>query len=463
MFIIPDKLLRESSMSDPSVADTPPSATSIVGIGTNPKRAKPLEPTGQDTADTRELIIFLTGLSAHVPGEEGNRFAAGIKNAMGKLGFDTRLAGKQVKNPNLKQDADQGDSDNDPNETATENRPGLLEEYTRTCVLVNRDASHDDRRRVRTIDVSELFWNRQLKAKLSTLPTRNRVIEGGRLLLYWLFSPRFLGSLLRGKNFLGLSIVGPAFLLVAWYWGVVAAGLTAIGSEGWSWIGAIAGTENLFPGLRAMAADLGKWMGGWTAWLATSTLIAAFGVNYAVDASYAIMRYLQNEPGDDGREIAERIEAEIADYIGDVAQTHKYTTITVVAYSFGSIPAIQGLARFSQATSFQLITLGAPLGLIAARSVTTRNAIDAAVKNPRIERWCYLYSKSDWLGTAPPIEHDGTKCCVQPLVFDGSWIENFQGKMHDKYFYHSDVFRISLALDRPVTPPPNIAASKTAT
>jgi hypothetical protein len=271
-------------MSDPSVADTPPSATSIVGIGTNPKRAKPLQPTGQDTADTRELIIFLTGLSAHVPGEEGNRFAAGIKNAMGKLGFDTRLAGKQVKNPNLKQDADQGDSDNDPNETATENRPGLLEEYTRTCVLVNRDASHDDRRRVRTIDVSELFWNRQLKAKLSTLPTRNRVIEGGRLLLYWLFSPRFLGSLLRGKNFLGLSIVGPAFLLVAWYWGVVAAGLTAIGSEGWSWIGAIAGTENLFPGLRAMAADLGKWMGGWTAWLATSTLIAAFGVNYAVDA-----------------------------------------------------------------------------------------------------------------------------------------------------------------------------------
>jgi hypothetical protein len=285
------------------------------------------------------------------------------------------------------------------------------------------------------VDVQEVFWG-DLLDQLSEMPSVKRAWNGTKVLGYWFCAPfRFYRTVFwdNRNTWLWFTIVAPAFLLVAWYYGAVAAALTLIGSaEGADFLPAVIGLED-----RQWLGQIGEAMGSWTIWATASVILAFVPANRIVDAAYSMKRFLQNED-----DLAQKTRSRINDALMEIVHKGAHQKVTVVAYSFGAVPAVQALANFETTTPIRLVTLGAPLGSMASRSHSIQKALDDLLVNQTVERWDYLHSEEDWIGSRPPIEHDGSRIFTLPLRFSTNLVDKLTRKNHAQYFEEDEVYAV---------------------
>jgi hypothetical protein len=282
----------------------------------------------------------------------------------------------------------------------------------------------------KSIDVQEVFWG-DLLVNLSDKKAFAKFLGGLGVLLYWVCSTRVLQAI-RTNKFLFLSSLAYLVIFGLWYYGAVAAALVAIGSpDGVAFLPIPAD-------LRSPLRDLGQTLGSWRIWIFASALMAFLPVSSVVDYAYSTKRYFQNED-----DMADKVQARVAALLSAVRGEAKHELITVVAYSFGAVPAVQALSRYASDIPIRLITLGAPLTISAARSLAVEKAVAELVTNASVVCWEYMYSNEDLMGSSPPALA-ASRLTPHRLEFSSNWSDKLTRKNHGVYFDCDRVFEVLL-------------------
>lgn len=280
----------------------------------------------------------------------------------------------------------------------------------------------------RLVDVYEAHWGDLVPHGSQGTPVA-RMGEGLRLLAYW-FSPRMAGAF-RHSRFLTLSLLLSALALVAWYYGVLALGLTAIGSA------PPIDPEQAPAAARSFAwlGELGAAMGGWYVWAVVAGLMGFLPVDRLVDMAAFTRGYLLNEPTAEGPGIRDRIRNRVLATMGDVA-AGGYAGITVVAHSFGSVIAVDvfGDHQGDERAALRLVTMGTPLRVLCHRSAWLRAELDKCLGNRALASWQDYYSDEDWL-CGPVPGHEGQGHVVsRRLVREAPLGAKLSGATHKMYY-----------------------------
>ncbi len=119
----------------------------------------------------------------------------------------------------------------------------------------------------------------------------------------------------------------------------------------------------------------------------------------------------------------------------------------MVAHSFGTVPAVQALARFPSALPIRLITLGSPMRLMAARAPHLDHNTRELAENAAIESWHNFYSDQDWLCTAFELPGRPPRFTSNKLDVAVSLAQMASGASHEAYFHAGEAeaaFRLML-------------------
>lgn len=346
-------------------------------------------------ADTKELIIFIPGMVVSEPEEFLEKLMNGIRSFCQSQGLRLRSL------------EDSGE-------------PGT---GRRQIEVMLEDGS------VKTIDIQETYWG-DLRPLLSSESIMRKILRGFNLLVFWVSSPKTWGQA-RHSKFMMFNMIFTLILMLTWYYGALAAGITAIGSN-----------PDFFgqplPGwLAEWSKDLGKDMGGWSVWGIAAIIMGLLPVTKMIDAIYSTKDYLQNRHG-----VRHKICGRIAKALADASRSagKRYDRITVLAHSFGVVVGTEVLADYAgENTKVRVITLGGPLLLIAARSDRVQNALDRFIANDKIETWIDFYSDQDWLCTKSPVDESVNKFQSRKITATVPFDEKVKGESHNLYFDDWDV------------------------
>ena len=250
----------------------------------------------------------------------------------------------------------------------------------------------------RVIDIQEVYWG-DLKTILSPESGIIQVIRGLNLLLFWILSPRLWRQIFSSK-YIFFWMIATLFVSIAWYYGILATTLIAIGSDP-----NILGFE-LPNGMVTFFRERGDYLNGINAMVISSILIYVFPVKEIIDMAYATKCYLRNYRGTYNKiysRVNKFLRGVTEKSLSDQDSTPKYNRITVLSHSFGVVISTELLAKYSGKIELRNITLGGALLLITGRSNRVKAAQNRLIKNDQIKSWIDFYSDSDWLCTTSSI------------------------------------------------------------
>jgi len=276
-------------------------------------------------------------------------------------------------------------------------------------------------------DLHEAYWLDLLPRQSEEMPWR-RLLSGMGLLRYWLFSPVWRS--IRHPTMMLNGILSAA-LLLAWYYGVLVVGFTAIGADS----AADAGAASSW--LSQLSAVLGEWglaMGGWQVWLVVSVVLALVPVAQLVDISWFTKRYLQNERVDEEIGCRDRIRSQVREALLALLEQPGYRRVTVVSHSFGTIIAMDLLADLRPERAVRLFTLGSPAELLEYRSQWMREEIRRCLESPAISQWWDFYSRQDWMAAPVPGHRKHHASFSIPVEREDSLLHRLTGETHKAYY-----------------------------
>ncbi len=312
-------------------------------------------------------------------------------------------------------------------------------------IVFNNLDDHEDRAGVRNIkvefsnqtriiEIREIFWS-DLRPRLSHERAMRKLIRGLDLLFYW-FGALKVWSSVRQSKYMIFNILFTLLIFVSWYYGAIAAAITAIGtspdvlgyklSEEW---------VNWFK-------NIGIAMGSWKIWLFVSILMAIIPVSAIIDISFATKCYLQNRLG-----LKHKINARLYKALSGVNNNKDlYSHVTLLSHSFGVVVATETIAEFDQKNLpvKQLITMGGPLEIIKGRSDRVRIALEHVENYLRIgklENWTDFYSDYDWLCSKSPVSDDIENFNHHKISTTVPLDKRANGASHSMYFTDWDVMK----------------------
>lgn len=314
--------------------------------------------------DSSELILFVPGIGAKEPGIYLKKLIDGISSYCDRNGLffeeldDSEVEGKEQRRIKVK---------------LTDNN-------------------------TKVIDIREVYWG-DLRTLLSPESGIIQVFRGLNLLLFWIASPKLWKQIASSKYML-FWMIATLIVSIGWYYGVLAAAFTAIGTN----------PEVLNIKLPDQIAEffkeLGSNMGSWYAWGITSVLVSILPVKEVIDISYATKCYLQNYKGTYNKiysRVNKALKAVTQPSLNNQSFKPNYNRITVLSHSFGSIVSTEVLAKYTNQIPIRNITLGGALLLITARSPRVQTALNQVLVNDLIDPWIDFYSYNDWLCTKSPV------------------------------------------------------------
>ena len=353
-------------------------------------------------SNTRELIVFIPGIGVKEPETYLEKLIQGIRGFCQARGIDLRAL------------EDSGEPGTGRRRLELQSSSGELRE----------------------IVLQEVYWG-DLRPRLSTEPVTRKILRGLNLFVYWVSSMETWKRAARSK-YMMFNMIFTLILILTWYYGAFAAGMTAIGSNPEMF------GQPLPVGVATFLADLGNSMGSWNVWVIAAVIMGALPATEIIDISYASKAYLQNRHG-----MRHRVCSRVAKSLSDGAKggDNGYDRITVLAHSFGAVVGVDVMAEFTAVGTprVRIITMGGPLLLMAGRSARLGRAIDAVLANPNVEEWIDFYSDHDWLCTETPIDDDVEKFRSHKITATVPVDEKFSGESHDLYFADWDVVETLLA------------------
>lgn len=349
-------------------------------------------------ADRSELVILVSGLSASSSGSYIDKLSAGIRDYFSA----NNLSFQQVEQPS-----------------------GLETSNKKQFCLTEPDGC------TRTIDIQEISWS-ELIPPLFNQKNTTQLLSGLMLVYYWL-SAKKIWKVARHSKYMLVSMLFAACVMVLWYVGLFLAvgaslGATTDNPQGMFDLPEFAKT--LLKDISTQAKALGSWhLFGFA--LALSALAPTKSI---VNHSYSAQSYLTNRDN-----VFYKIRSRLFSAFHDASKHQHYQQITVVGYSFGSIPAIEALAAYHGAQQIRFISLGSPRMLMAARAERIEKATKQLISNTQVVHWYDYYSKYDFLCSNPMQDQDATQYSSFELNQAVPYTERLNGKSHEAYFYDWDV------------------------
>lgn len=244
-----------------------------------------------------------------------------------------------------------------------------------------------DDRRIR-VDVAEIAW---FDLKLATGQSLlERCATGFSLLWYWLLSPASWPAVRTGRvTAVGLALA--ALGLVLWFLSLLAVGLDGL-VQG---LGAVFGAESLpawLPGAAKAVAPIGGLLLILLAWASGSPTFEALP-GFTRD-------WLRNAAAQ-GVGLRQRTRMRVQARI-DEAREAGYGRIVVIAHSIGAAFLIDALANAEHAEDLEVVTLGAPVGFLAARHPPLGDALERLLGRRAPPAWLDLHAPSDYLAGPVP-------------------------------------------------------------
>ena len=221
-------------------------------------------------------------------------------------------------------------------------------------------------------------------------------------------------------------------LMLCWYYGVLVAGLTVVGSNPGPFL-RVGIPPSAFESLRSIGTILGSW---WVL-IGMAVVMAKFPVTQIIDISYATQQYLQNRQA-----MYHKVKSRISNALSNSIQfSQNYDRVTVVAHSFGAVVSTEVLAAYTgqDVPNLRFITMGGPLLFINSRSERVKRAMDLILDNQKVTEWIDFYSDDDWLCTRSPVAEGDNKFKSHRITSSVSLPDKFKGESHNLYFDDSDV------------------------
>lgn len=308
--------------------------------------------------------------------------------------------------------------------------------------------------------VREVAWS-DLPYKLSTMSGLNKAWSGLGLLTFVAGLTLRHGRVFFHNKYQAVVFIFSATILYFWYLSVLVVVppllLEALG------IGNLAtgGESTLLEKWKALGIDALPFFAVLTA------IMAAVRVNALVDTSSAIKQYLTDEADASNRQMGEEVRARIAREISALQKPPAeggpaYSRVTILAYSFGAIPAVEALSRYRrgapliEGAEVRLVTLGAPLPVAAAGRSAVGKAVETLLADGRISCWLCFWSPYDWLCGDPRQIAAATEALgstkIQPIERQGTPIWSGPAARHQGYF--SDDALAAFLLGMPLGPTP---------
>lgn len=356
-------------------------------------------------ADRSELVILVSGLSASSSGSYIDKLCEGIRDYFSA----NNLSFRQVEQPS-----------------------GLETSNKKQFCLTETDGS------TRTIDVQEITWS-ELIPPLFNQKNTTQLLSGFALIFYWIWSKRVWKVAKHGWYMLA-SMLFASCVMILWYVGLflaVGASLDTQTSHASPSVAAgdlLTQLSNSVPALTDAIGKMASSLGSWHLFglaLALSTLAPTKTI---VNHSYSAQSYLTNRDN-----VFYKIRSRLFAAFHDASKHQHYQQITVVGYSFGSIPAIEALAAYHGAQQIRFISLGSPRMLMAARAERLEKATKQLIANTQIVHWYDYYSKYDFLCSKPLQHQDATQYSSFELNQAVPFSEQLNGKSHEAYFYDWEV------------------------
>lgn len=336
---------------------------------------------------SKELLIFVPGISARARGRYTERLLKNLKNYLEGQGGSIKIVGQ------------------DPSASAPDGAGGgpITLEYT----FGSPDAE------TRQIVLCEVVWA-DLPLRLTELSGKDKFFEGLRLLGWAGGSLLSSPALLWANKYQSICMLGALLILVIWYLGLIVTVPTAIDYSGIL-------PEHVSENLKLLLGDFANAIqtlsvGGVTIWVATSFIMGLLPVTAVVDIAYAMKQYLRDEQNKVGLGlVGEEARVRLANTLNAVRKEQaadggrSYSGITFLAYSFGAIPTIDMLAgyRADLGAPFQLITLGAPIAFVAALRPEFRKKVQSFIETgetpggAKLLGWRCIWAPSDYISSKP--------------------------------------------------------------
>lgn len=355
-------------------------------------------------SDSLEFILFVPGIGAKEPGIYLKKLIDGISSYCDRNGLSL-------------EELDEGES-----------------QGTEQCRIKVKLTDNN----TKVIDIREVYWG-DLRTLLSPESGIIQVFRGLNLLLFWIASKN-LWKLITSNKYMLFWMITTLIVSIGWYYGVLAAAFTAIGTN------PEVLNIKLPDEIAEFFKELGNNMGSWYAWAITSILISIFSVKEVID-SYATKCYLQNYKGTYNK-VYSRVNKALKS-ITQPSLNHEsfrpnYNRITFLSHSFGSVVSTEVLAGYTNPIPIRNITLGGALLLITARSPRVQAALNQILVNDKIESWIDFYSYNDWLCTRSPIPNNINKFQGRQITTTVEFDEKFNGTSHNLYFDDDDVIKTLL-------------------
>ena len=342
----------------------------------------------------RDLIVFIHGMGIKEPEESLQKVVTGIRQY---------CHGKGV-----------------PIQTL-ENSEGEAPGHWRLEVTVNGYS--------KTLEFQEVYWG-DLRPTLSSESVLTKTIRGLNLLVFWVGSWKTMKQGFHSKYMMG-NMIFTLLLLLTWYYGALAMGFTAIGTNP-----DVFGTALQLPdNVAKVIKKLGVGMGSWYVWGMASVAMGMFPVTEIINISYASKSYIQNRRG-----MYHKICGRLGRALSQLKHASQpYDHITILAHSFGCVISTEVLSHYQQGPKVRMVTLGSPLLLMSARSNRIRRAIAQVLANQLVDSWVDFFSENDWLCTRSPVAEDHEKFESRQITTTVPVDEKITGASHQLYFEDWDV------------------------
>lgn len=391
---------------------------------------------------TKELLVFVPGLSARAPAKYTVRLVTNLKNYSTSRGESFAASAE------------------DTARAAPEGAAGGSVTFEHTGLGTGAAT--------RQIVFREVVWA-DIPARLTELSGKDKAWQGLRLLAWasasLITAPRVLWS----NTYQSVCIVGALLILLFWYAGIAATLPTVID---WTVLPDESATR-LREVLAGMSVSLEAVShAGLQTWIATSVTMGLLPVTAVVDAAYAMKQYTQ-DGRTEGRAglVGEDARVRIANALNEVRKEQAgagraaYARITFVAHSFGAVPVIEALAAYGAdlRAPVRLITLGAPLAFAGALRHDVSDAARTYMTTGKAERgtalagWRCIWTRWDYASSDPASLRRAKApkwAGFTDKRLQGSWSIWLLAN-HDRYFDEDYVAAAILDLDEP-------AAAKTA-
>jgi hypothetical protein len=283
-----------------------------------------------------------------------------------------------------------------------------------------------------TIDIEVVPWA-DLASKLSAETPAKKIIRGLSLLGFWVLNPN-VWSVVSASKYMLISTVFAVLMTMMWYLGVLSIFVSTLAATSEP-----VATEHhevvlsLFNWLMFGLIQLADWLNSASLFVLSGIAVTLLPVTAIVDIAYASQNYLLNR-----NSFFNKARLRLTTALNRATCNSKYQSITIVAYSFGTVVAVEALQFYQGNKAVRLITLGSPLLLLCAISPRVKAAVSALTDKTQLVQWLDFYSDQDWLCSRSPLA-ESDKFSSFELTATVAFDEKLNGLSHELYFSESAV------------------------